>query len=47
MISNDLIELVRSHKEIAKYNFRNNYIPNCVVMKMLTEVKENKVIFML
>ena len=46
-IANHLIELVRSHKELAKYNFRNNYIPDCVVMKMLNEVKENKVIFIL
>ncbi len=46
-ISTSLIQLIRSHKEIAKYNFRNNYIPDCVAMKILNEVKENKNIFMI
>jgi hypothetical protein len=41
----NLVELVRVHKSIAKYNFRNNYIPDGVAMKILNEVKENKNIY--
>lgn len=46
-ISEQLQELLGTHKQIAKYNFKNNYISDAIAYKMLQKVKENKVIFIL
>ena len=46
-ILNDLTEILRENKNIAKYNFKNNYIADFVAMKMLKEVKENKNIYII
>jgi len=35
-----------NNQSIAKYNFKNNWIPDVVARKMLIEVKDNKNIFL-
>ena len=38
-IEKEMIEIVRKNQSIAKYNFRNNWIPDGIARKLLNEVK--------
>lgn len=46
-IEKELLSIVKNNASIAKYNFRNNWIPDEILRKMLTEVRDNKVIFII
>ena len=41
-----MVDIVKNNQSIAKYNFRNNWIPDGVARKLLNEVKDNKVVFL-
>ena len=41
-----MLSIVQKNQSIAKYNFRNNWIPDGVARKLLNEVKDNKVVFL-
>lgn len=45
-IEKQILSILRHNSSIAKYNFRNNWIPDIIARKMLAEVKENKVVFL-
>ena len=44
-IANEMVSIIESNLSIAKYNFKNNWIPDVVAKFMLDAVKENKVVF--
>lgn len=41
-----MLEIVQNNQSIAKYNFRNNWIPDGVARRLLNEVKDNKTVFL-
>ena len=41
-----MIEIIKNNTSIAKYNFRNNWIPDVVARIMLAEVRDNKNVFL-
>lgn len=41
-----MVSIIKNNQSIAKYNFRNNWIPDGVARKLLTEVKDNKIVFL-
>lgn len=45
-IEKELVSIVKHSNTIAKYNFRNNWIPDGVARKLLGEVRENKTVFL-
>ena len=45
-IEKEMLGIVMKNMSIAKYNFRNNWIPDGVARRLLNQVKENKVIFL-
>lgn len=38
-IEKELVSIVKSNQSIAKYNLRNNWIPDVIAKKLLNEVK--------
>lgn len=46
-IADQLIEVLQNNKEIAKYNFKNNFICDKIAEEMLEKIKTNKVIFIM
>ena len=45
-IEKELLEIVKKNTSIAKYNLRNNWIPDVVARKILAELRENKNVFL-
>lgn len=45
-IEKEMVSIVKNNESIAKYNFRNNWIPDVIARKLLNEVKDNKNIFL-
>lgn len=45
-IEKELITIVKNNASIAKYNFKNNWIPDSIAKQLLMEVKENKTVFL-
>lgn len=45
-IQKEMLSIIKNNSSIAKYNFRNNWIPDSVAKSLLNEVRENKVIFL-
>lgn len=45
-IEKEMVSIVKNNESIAKYNLRNNWIPDVIARKLLNEVKENKNIFL-
>lgn len=41
-----MVSIVRNNQSIAKYNFRNNWIPDGVARKLLNEIRDNKNVFL-
>ena len=41
-----MLLILKNNQNIAKYNFRNNWIPDIIAKKLLNEVKDNKNIFL-
>lgn len=47
MIAKEIIYILQKNVNIAKYNFRNNFIPDDVAKLMIDMVRENKNIFII
>lgn len=41
-----MVAIVKTNQSIAKYNFRNNWIPDGVARKLLNEIRDNKNVFL-